>query len=236
MPSGDVVVRLRNVVKDYKGLRPLRIEALDVTEGQLMALVGLDQMMAEVLVDLITAAIVPDSGEVVVFGQPTDAIADRTAWLETLDRFGLLTERAVLLDQLTVEQNLALPFSLALDDLDDPLRQRVCSLAAEIGLEDRLADKTGSLAALDRLRVRLGRALALGPRVLLAEHPNATLNDDEQATFAADLTRIAKARGAAGIVLTASQAFARAAADDVLILQPATGALRPSSGWRRWFS
>lgn len=236
MPAGDVLVRLRNVVKDYKGLRPLRIEALDVTEGQLVALVGLDQMMAEVLVDLITAAIVPDSGEVVVFGQRTDAIADRTEWLETLDRFGLLTERAVLLDQLTVEQNLALPFSLALDDLGDALRARVNGLAAEIGLEDRLADKTGTLATLERLQVRLGRALALGPRVLLAEHPNATLNDDEQRTFADDLTRIAKARGAASIVLTANHAFARAAADDVLVLQPATGALKPSSGWRRWFS
>jgi ABC-type methionine transport system ATPase subunit len=236
MPSGDVVVRLRNVVKDYKGLRPLRIETLDVHAGQLIALVGLDQVMAEVLVDLITAAIVPDAGDVIVFGQRTDAIADRNAWLETLDRFGLLTERAVLLDQLTVEQNLALPFSLALDDLTDPVRERVTDLAAEVGLEASLAQQTGSLEAPQRLRVRLGRALALGPRVLLAEHPNATLDDGEQRAFAADLIRIAKGRGTASLVLTANQDFARAAADDVLVLQPATGVLKPSSGWRRWFS
>jgi ABC-type lipoprotein export system ATPase subunit len=236
MPPGDVLVRLRNVVKDYKGLRPLRIEALDVHEGQLVALVGLDQAMAEVLVDLMTAAIVPDSGDVVVFGQRTDAIADRQAWLETLDRFGLLTERAVLLDQLTVQQNLALPFSLALDDLTPPVRERVSRLAVEIGLAQRLEDRTGTLDAPQRLRVRLGRALALGPRVLLAEHPNATLDAGEQRAFAADLKRIAKARGAASIVLTANQDFARVAADDVLVLQPATGALVPSSGWRRWFS
>ena len=236
MPAGDVLVRLRNVVKDYKGLRPLRIETLDLHEGQLVALVGLDDAMAEVLVDLITAAIVPDSGDVVVFGQRTDAIADRNGWLETLDRFGLLTERAVLLDQLTVEQNLALPFSLALDDLSDEVRGRVIGLAAEIGLDQRLADQTATLEAPQRLRVRLGRALALGPRVLLAEHPNATLNADEQGAFAADLTRIAKARGAASLVLTANLDFARAAADEVLVLQPATGTLKPSSGWRRWFS
>jgi len=236
MPPGDVLVRLRNVVKDYKGLRPLRIEALDVHEGQLVALVGLDQAMAEVLVDLMTAAIVPDSGDVVVFGQRTDAIADRHAWLETLDRFGLLTERAVLLDQLTVQQNLALPFSLALDDLTAPVRERVSGLADEIGLAHRLEDQTGTLDAPQRLRVRLGRALALGPRVLLAEHPNATLDAGEQRAFAADLRRIAKVRGAASIVLTANTDFARAAADDVLRLQPATGALMPSSGWRRWFS
>jgi putative ABC transport system ATP-binding protein len=209
---------------------------LDIHEGQVLALVGVDQAMAEVLVDLITAAIVPDAGDVVVFGQGTTDIADRDAWLATLDRFGLLTERAVLLDQLSVEQNLALPFSLGLDDLSSNVRERVAALATELGLGDRLADHVATLSAPLRLRVRLGRALALNPRVVLAEHPNATLDDDEQQAFAVDLSRIAKARGAACLVLTASHRFARAAADDVFVLQPATGVLTPSSGWRRWFS
>jgi ABC-type lipoprotein export system ATPase subunit len=236
MPSRDALVRLRSVSKDYRGLRPLRIESLDIHEGQVVALVGVDQAMAEVLVDLITAAIVPDTGEVVVFGQDTTDIADRDAWLTTLDRFGLLTERAVLLDQLSVEQNLALPFSLALDDLSSSVRERVAALAAELGLGDRLADPVATLPAPLRLRVRLGRALALNPRVVLAEHPNATLDDDEQGAFAADLFRIAKSRGAACLVLTTNPRFARAAADEVFVLQPGTGALKPSSGWRRWFS
>lgn len=236
MPSRDVVVRLRNVSKDYRGLRPLRIGMLDVHQGQLLALVGVDQMMAEVLVDLITAAILPDSGDVEVFGQPTKDIADRDAWLQTVDQFGLLTERAVLLDQLTVEQNLALPFSIELDDLSSMVRERVVRLAEEVGLADRLAVSIAQLSPAMRLRVRLGRALALSPRVLLAEHPNATLPADEQKIFAADLSRILKARGTAAVVLTASHDFARVAAEDILVLQPATGALKPSSGWRRWFS
>ena len=236
MPSRDVLVRLRGVSKDYRGLRPLRIESLDIHDGQVLAVVGVDQTMAEVLVDLITAAIVPDAGDVVVFGQGTRDIADRDAWLATLDRFGMLTERAVLLDQLSVQQNLALPFSLALDDLSSSVRERVAALAAELGLADRLTEAVATLPPLLRLRVRLGRALALNPRVVLAEHPNATLDDDEQTAFATDLSRIAKARGAACLVLTASHRFARAAADDVFELQPGTGALKPSSGWRRWFS
>ena len=236
MPSRDVLVSLRQVVKDYRGLRPLRVDALDVHEGQVIALVGVDQMMAEVLVDLITAAIAPDTGDVIVFGQSTKEISDRSGWLTTLDQFGLLTERAVLLEQLTVEQNLALPFSLALDELSTDVRERVQKLAVEIGLEQSLAARTASLSAASRLRVRLGRALALRPRVLLAEHPNATLTDAEQAAFAADFSRIAKTRGAAGVVLTASRTFARAVTDDVFVLQPATGVLTPSSGWRRWFT
>ena len=110
MPEPEVLVRLRKVTKDYQSLRPLRVESLDRHEGQTLALGGFDRMTAEILVDLITAAIVPDTGEVRVFGQPTTAIADRDGWLQTLDQFGLLTERAVLVEQFTVEQNLAIPY------------------------------------------------------------------------------------------------------------------------------
>jgi ABC-type lipoprotein export system ATPase subunit len=237
MPPPDVLVQLRQVVKDYRSLRPLRIESLDLHDGQTLALCGFDQMTAEIMVDLITAAIVPDSGEVTVFGQPTTAIADRTAWLQTLDRFGLLTERAVLVEQFTVEQTLAIPYSLAVENLSAHLRQRVAALAEEIGFGDSdLSRHSGVLPALGRLRLRLGRALAMNPKVLLAEHPNATLTEDEAAQFGADLKRIVHARGMAALVLTADQAFARAAADEVLMLHPATGTLKLSSGWRRWFS
>jgi hypothetical protein len=43
-------------------------------------------------------------------------------------------------------------------------------------------------------------------------------------------------RGMAALVLTADQQFARVLADEVLVLHPATGTLKSSSGWRRWFS
>jgi ABC-type lipoprotein export system ATPase subunit len=237
MPSPEILVQLRNVVKDYRSLRPLRLESLDLHEGQTLALCGFDQMTAEILVDLITAAIVPDTGEVTVFGQPTTAIADRDAWLQTLDQFGLLTERAVLVEQFTVEQNLALPYSLSVEDLSADLRARVAALAGEIGFASSdLGRQSGVLPPIGRLRLRLGRALAMDPKVLLAEHPNATLGSEDAARFAADFKRIVNARGMAALVLTADRQFARVAADEVLVLHPATGTLQSSSGWRRWFS
>jgi ABC-type transporter Mla maintaining outer membrane lipid asymmetry ATPase subunit MlaF len=237
MSTSEPLVRLRQVTKDYHGLRPLRVEALELHEGHALALLGFDHVMAEILVDLITGAIVPDSGEVSIFGRPTTSIVDRAAWFQTLDQFGLLTERAVLVEQLTVEQNLAIPLSLALDDLPPDVRARVASLATEIGFTSSdLSKPAGGLAPTERLRVRLGRALAMGPKVLLAEHPNATLAQDEATRFGADLRRIIQDRGLAVLVLTADQDFARTAADEVLVLEPATGALKPASGWRRWFA
>ena len=237
MPAREVLVQLRKVTKDYHSLRPLRVESLDLHEGQMLALGGFDRMTAEILVDLITAAIVPDTGEVRVFGQPTSAIADRDGWLQTLDQFGLLTERAVLVEQFTVEQNLAIPYSLSVEDLSADLRARVARLAQEIGFAaSDLAKQSGILPPLGRLRLRLGRALAMEPKVLLAEHPGATLAPDEARSFGADLKRILKGRGMAALVLTADLEFAREVGAEVFVLEPATGTLKPSSGWRRWFS
>ena len=235
MPD-EVLVRFRGVTKDYRGLRPLRIAEFDLHARRSLALVGFDQTMAEVLVDLITGAVLPDSGEVTAFGRPTSAIADPASWLTTLDQFGLLTDRAVLVEQFTVEQNLAIPLSLVVDDMASDVRARVAELATEVGLEKDLQRQAGSVSPVARARIRLGRALALSPRVLLAEHPNATLSREDATSFASDVSRIVERRGLASLVLTADHAFARAVAKDVLVLEPSTGALNPHSGWRRWFS
>jgi ABC-type methionine transport system ATPase subunit len=235
MPDAEPLVRLHAVTKDYHGLRPLRVDRLELHAGQAIALLGFDQATAELLVNLITGAVLPDAGEVHSMGRRTSDIGDADAWVETLDQFGLVSERAVLLDQLTVGQNLAVPLSLELDQLSADVRTRVHALAAEVGVADALSRPLTSSPAAVRIRVRLGRALALNPRVLLAEHPNATLSRNEAASFAADLSRVVATRGIASLVVTADEAFARAAATDVLTLQPATGELRKAAGWRRWF-
>src|SRR3712207_1062159 len=133
-----------------------------------------------------------------LFRSSTADISDGDAWLASLDRFGMLSERAVLLDQLTVAQNLAVPFSLQLDPIPDSVQRDVRRLAEEVAIDP--ASLAARVEAVDpgvRARVRLGRALALGPRVLLAEHPNASLAAEALPAFAADLSRIIAARGLA---------------------------------------
>jgi predicted ABC-type transport system involved in lysophospholipase L1 biosynthesis ATPase subunit len=235
--ASDVVLEVRGVTKDHRGLRPLRIERLELRAGESLALLGFDLATAEVLVNLIIGAAVPDTGDVKVFGQLTTWITDVDPWLRGLDRFGLLTDRALLLDPLTAEQNLAMPYSLEIDALPAAIRERVESLAAEVGLETaELSSPVAQLPAASRLRVRLGRALALGPSILLAEHPNASLSHDEGARFAGDLARIVAERRLTSLLLTADLAFARRVAPRVLSLHPATGELRTPTRWSSLFS
>ena len=237
--SGEppVLVRLQNVVKHFQSLRPLRIRQLEIRQAQALGLLGFDELMGEVFVNLLTAASLPDEGDVQVFGEPTSSISTHQSWMAMLDRFGLVSRRSVLLDQLTAEQNLAIPFTLAVESMSDSIRRDVRALADEVGLPpSQLARPLAELSAPSMMRLRLGRALAFKPEILLAEHPNAPLTAAEAAAFAADVVRIRESRTLATVVITADRRFADAIATDILTLQPATGELTAdASVWKRWF-
>ncbi len=232
MADSPTLLTARQVRKEYGGLRPLRIEQLSLSAGESVALVGFDQPSAQVLVDLLTGAVAPDSGDVALFGQSTATIADADAWLAMLDRVGILSGRAVLLDMLSVEQNLALPFTLDLHAIPQDVRERVRALASDVGLEPgHLAQSVGALSPGLALRVRLGRALAQAPTLLVAEHPNALVETADVAALAADLRALVGRRGLASLIVTADPVFAAAVAPRVLMFEPATGALTEKRSW-----
>jgi ABC-type transporter Mla maintaining outer membrane lipid asymmetry ATPase subunit MlaF len=226
-------LEIAGLSKDYRGLRPLRIQQLTVGAEDTVAILGFDQASAEVFVNLVTGATLPDAGDVHVFGQPTSAIADGTEWLHTLDRFGIVTERAVLLDQLTVLQNLAMPFTLEIEPPPDEIRQRAEAIALEVGLPaERWPLRVADLDGNGRARVRLGRALAAGPALLLLEHASAGMARAAVSAFGASVRQVAAARRIAAVAATADDTFARAAATRVLTLEPASGRLvERRRGW-----
>ncbi len=224
--SGDALVEFVGVVKQYQALRPLRLADLRIAPASIVSVQGLDALAAEVLVNLMTAAMRPDEGDVRLFGRSTAEIADYEAWLAMLDGLGLLSERAVLLGQCTVAQNLALPITLAIDPIDPAVVPRVEALADEVGIPPRALATPVYQAAPDVVqRVRLGRALALDPRLLVAEHPSATLPREGVQAFARDLARVVTARGAALLAISADREFTKALGGQALTLDPKNGVL-----------
>ena len=233
----DPLFSFKDVVKPYGGDAPLRIAALEVVEGDRVVLAGLDALAAEMFMHVLTGAALPESGRVVVFGRATHDIETDTQWLSALDRFGLVSNRAVLLDQSTIAQNLALPLTLSIDPMADDIRATVTSLAREVGLaETRLEDAAATLTPLERARVHLARALAQSPAVLLLEHPTATM-PESGAAFGAALRRVADARRLTWLAISDDVAFQRESGGDVRLVDAANGRVGSSSGfWRRWFS
>jgi ABC-type uncharacterized transport system ATPase subunit len=226
MSGADALVSMTAVEKAYQGLRPLRIADLQVPAGAVMSIAGIDAPGAEVLVHLLTGAMLPESGTIRLFGHATDAIADYEAWLRMLDGVGLLTVRAVLLEQCTVAQNLALPLTIQIDPIPDEFWPQVRALAADAGVPDvALETPVGAAGPEVVQRVRLARALALGPRLLVAEHPSQTLPREAVAAFARDLAAIAARRGMAVLAVSADREFTRALGGTVLTLDAASGVL-----------
>ena len=228
------VLEFAGASKTYGGLRPLRIAGLRVDAGESVALLGFDQPSAEVFVNLATGATLPDAGDVSIFGLPTRAIEDSADWLATVDRFGIVSERAVLLDALTVIQNLAMPFTLEIEPPPDAVRAQAEALAREVGLpETSWTRPVAELDAAGWLRVRLGRAIALDPAILLLEHASARLPPEAVAAAGADIRAVAAGRRIALLAVAADERFAKAVAGRVLTLEPATGRL--TARRRRWF-
>jgi ABC-type lipoprotein export system ATPase subunit len=232
--GGPPRLRLEDVVKDYRGLRPLRIARLEIRAGARVALSGVDAAGAEVLVNLITGAGLPDRGTVWVDGVDTTSISDGDAWLASLDRFGIVSERAVMLDGSSLIQNISLPLSLEIDAITPETKRRVEGLAAAVGLaSERLNTRAADAPSADRLRAQVARALALDPSLLLLEHPTVSLARGEVAAFARDMASIAERRTLTVLAITEDGEFAKRFASQWLKVNPGTGEVR-RAGSRWW--
>ncbi len=234
--SSTPALAIAHVVKDYRGLRPLRLAALTVREGERVSLAGFDRASAEIFINLINGAVLPDTGEVRVFGQRTADIEHEAEWLSTLDRFGIVTERSILLEGSTVAQNLTLPFHLDIEEIPADVMATVTALAEETELGgERLHRPAAHAGPAIRVRVHLARALATSPRLLLMEHPTASLPREDVAPFADLVRTVVSARGLTLVALNEDEEFAARACETSVKLQPATGAFVSTRGWRRFF-
>jgi len=230
-------VEITSVSKQYGALRPLRIEQLTVGRSDRIALVGLDQPAAEVFVNLVTGASLPDAGVISLFGRSTLDIVDSSDWLSTLDRFGIVSDRAPLIDALSVAQNLSMPFTLEIEPPPPDIREQATRLAGEAGLGPEMWDRrVGELNAVERVRIRIARALALNPSILLFEHTSATLPRPSVSPFGREILAIVEKRQAAAIAITMDPEFATAVASKTLTLDAASGRIAEarSSRFKFW--
>jgi ABC-type transporter Mla maintaining outer membrane lipid asymmetry ATPase subunit MlaF len=231
----STVLAIDRLRKNYMALRPIRIEALALEPGRRVALLGIDSSGAEVLVNLLTGATLPDEGTIRIFGRDTAAIENPDDWFATLDRFGIISARAVLVDGMTAAQNLAMAFTLSVDPVSIAIMTDVRRLAVESGVPlDALDRPFGTLTVDVKARCHLARAIAADPAVLLLEHANALTAPADAPAFGRDIARIAARRRLAVLAITADEAFAHAVAGKTCALDAATGKLVAQSGWRRW--
>ena len=112
------VLELTNTVKDYRGLRPLRIEQLEVgcERARRVHWAGPahGRSVREPRHRRVRCRM---RGEVRSSDARRSTIADSAEWLAVVDRFGIVSRRAVLLEAFTLLQNLAVPLTLDIESI-----------------------------------------------------------------------------------------------------------------------
>ncbi|MGD6805656.1 MAG: ABC transporter ATP-binding protein [Candidatus Bathyarchaeia archaeon] len=177
MQNSKPLIELRNVSKSYGSNEILKNINLVIREGEFVAVRGKSGAGKTNLFKIIGLIEPPTSGVVSIFGRDVSKLGgDRAADLR-LRRMGLVFQFFNLLPSLSVMENVELPMALA-GVKRAQRRMRALELLGYFGLEAFAERAPLSLSGGERQRVAIVRALVNRPRLLLADEPTSSLDDE----------------------------------------------------------
>ncbi|WP_291735946.1 ABC transporter ATP-binding protein [Leisingera sp. F5] len=204
-----MVLKIRNVIKTYPGQTPenavLRGVSLDLAAGSSLALTGDSGSGKSTLLHLAGALDRFDSGEIEVAGTPLSNLRDRQRAALRRNDVSLVFQQFNLIPSLSIWQNIALHARLG--NRWDPDWGQV--LADRLGLAGLLDRYPEQLSGGQQQRVAIGRALALRPKLLLADEPTGNLDETASAAVMDLMLELVRESGAALFLVTHSAAIAR---------------------------
>jgi putative ABC transport system ATP-binding protein len=207
------VLSVKNLSKSFSGPRAktvLQGISFELEAGDYVAVMGESGIGKSTLLNLLAGLDRPDSGEVLLDGVVLSSLDDDAATRIRRKHMGFVFQAFHILPYLTVAQNVALP--LALNGVGDKaMRSRVGALLDAVKLGDRGESLPRELSGGEMQRVAIARALVHQPRLVFADEPTGNLDPDSAAEVLALLRECVKGEGAAGILVTHSQAAAKTA-------------------------
>ncbi len=155
----------------------LRIDRLEVEDGERVAVIGPSGSGKTSLLHLVAGITVPESGSVVVAGVDVGRLPDRSRRDWRIRTVGLVFQEFELLEYLSVRDNILLPFRVNESfTLDPEAKTRAEALAEAVGIADKLDRFATRLSQGEKQRVAVCRALVTGPVLLLADEPTGNLD------------------------------------------------------------
>lgn len=178
------LLEARNLVKSYRlpGQEPiavLRGVSFAVEPGERVAIVGRSGAGKTTLLNLLGGLDRPDSGDVLLGGEPLFSgfgAARRRARLRAT-RLGFVFQSYHLMPELDIVENVMLPTMSGFSRLSRvAARERALTLLGSVGLADRAAHLPAELSGGEQQRVALARALMCDPELILADEPTGNLD------------------------------------------------------------
>jgi len=200
------VVKLTHVKKSFGRTDVLKEINLSVVPGELVEITGPSGAGKTTLLRLVHGQLRPNGGEVWVEGRGL-----HRWWRRGLTRVrrdvAFVFQEHHLLPRLTALENLTLALQVTDPQLPfKTIKQRALGTLESLGLAHKRNSYPRQLSAGERQRIAVGRALAAKPRVILADEPMASI-DDDNARIVMRLLEDAAAGGAAVIVASHKHSF-----------------------------
>jgi putative ABC transport system ATP-binding protein len=193
------MLKTENLSFAYTGGASMAFPAVDVPPGGVLLLQGSSGSGKSTLLALCCGLLHVQSGRLNVAGQDMAALrgAERDAWRGR--NVGFLPQKLHLSESLTVRGNLSLVFFAAGLSEDAALIHGALQALGAVELTDR---RPSELSGGQAQRVALARAVLLSPKIILADEPTASLDDDAAVLACTLLLQTAKRCGATLVVAT----------------------------------
>jgi putative ABC transport system ATP-binding protein len=173
------LIRARDIVKQYRDgdgteVRVLDGLALDVADGDFVAVVGPSGSGKSTLLHLLGGLDVHYQGDVEVAGVKLSGLKDKELARFRNQHVGFVFQSFHLIPNLSAVENVLMPSHFGPASLE--ARKRAESLLDRVGLLAKKDRAPVRLSGGERQRVAIARALFTGPRLLLCDEPTGNLD------------------------------------------------------------
>jgi len=206
MESASKAIEVRGLSFEYGSERDgfkLEVPTLEVAAGESLALVGPSGSGKSTLLNLLAGILIADQGSVSFEGHDWASLPDARRRQLRISRIGLVFQEFELLEHLSVEENVLLPYLIHPSlRVDSSVREHVGGLLEGSGIARYGRRKPRDLSQGERQRVALCRALATRPALVLADEPTGNLDPETSRTVLGLLQEAVRGQGASLVMVT----------------------------------
>ena len=200
------MIQTRNLQYTYPGGTALTFPDVDVDQGAVLLLSGPSGCGKSTWLALVAGLVAPVSGELTVAGQPLAALKNIAGDAWRAGAIGFLPQKLHLSAALTVRQNLMMA-QWAAGQVEDA--QAIDAALQALGVRPLADRRPAQLSGGQAQRVALARAVLMHPKVILADEPTASLDDEAAADAVGLLLHTANLRKATLVIATHDARVAR---------------------------
>jgi ABC-type lipoprotein export system ATPase subunit len=205
------MLELIDVTKRYEspgeaeGFVVLKGVKLQLKQDQILVIVGPSGSGKTTLLNIMGGLDNPTTGRVLLDGKDLASLNENKLAVIRNQEIGFVFQLHHLLPQCTVLENVLVP-TLAESSCTSKheVRQRATKLLERVGLQDHLLYRPGELSGGQRQRVAVVRALINKPRLLLADEPTGSLDEEASQNIAGLLVELHRSESFALVVVTHS--------------------------------